>query len=148
VLGATSKGEGYLHGNGYVVTWAIGHLAALAQPHEINPTWRQWRRDYLPILPTQWPLVVCEKTKDQSEAVRKIVNSPRSSEVVWAADAGREGEFPGDREWKSSAIESMRWGLISPSVAVRHKFLALTNRITARVCLAAKRAYPHFVACR
>ena len=46
VLGATSKGDGYLHGNGYVVTWAIGHLAALAQPHEINPAWRQWRRDH------------------------------------------------------------------------------------------------------
>ena len=45
VLGASSKGDGYLHGNGYVVTWAIGHLVALAQPHEINPEWRQWRRD-------------------------------------------------------------------------------------------------------
>ena len=41
VLGAGAKGNGYLHGNGYVVTWAIGHLAALAQPHEINPQWRQ-----------------------------------------------------------------------------------------------------------
>ena len=40
VLGAGTKGNGYLHGNGYVVTWAIGHLAALAQPHEINPEWR------------------------------------------------------------------------------------------------------------
>src|SRR5580698_10900147 len=42
VLGATARGEGYLHGNGYVVTWAIGHLAALAQPHEIRPEWRAW----------------------------------------------------------------------------------------------------------
>ena len=68
VLGAASRGDGYLHGNGYVVTWAIGHLAALAQPHEINPDWRQWRRDTLPMLPKQWPLVVYEKTKDQFEA--------------------------------------------------------------------------------
>jgi DNA topoisomerase IA len=45
VLGATSKGDGYLHGNGYVVTWAIGHLAALAQPHEINPAWGGRGRD-------------------------------------------------------------------------------------------------------
>jgi DNA topoisomerase IA len=51
VLGATRKRDGYLHGNGYVVTWAIGHLAALAQPHEIDPAWRQWRRDLLPMLP-------------------------------------------------------------------------------------------------
>jgi DNA topoisomerase-3 len=93
VLGATSKGNGYLHGNGYVVTWAIGHLAALAQPHEINPAWRQWRRDHLPILPTEWPLVVYEQTKDQFEVVRKIVNSPRVSQVVCATDAGREGEL-------------------------------------------------------
>ncbi len=48
VLGATSKGDGYLHGNGYVVAWAIGHLVALAQPHEMNPEWRHWRRDLLP----------------------------------------------------------------------------------------------------
>src|SRR6202165_2399555 len=93
VLGATSKREGYLHGNGYVVTWAIGHLAALAQPHEIDPAWRQWRRDLLPMLPEYWPLVVYEKTKDQFEVVRKILNSPRISRVVCATDAGREGEL-------------------------------------------------------
>ncbi len=93
VLGAVSQGDGYLHGNGYVVTWAIGHLAALAQPHEINPVWRQWRRDQLPMLPQQWPLVVYEKTKDQFEVVRKILTSPRISRVVCATDAGREGEL-------------------------------------------------------
>src|SRR5213075_2137396 len=93
VLGAGSRGEGYLHGNGYVVTWAIGHLAALAQPHEINPDWRQWRRDTLPMLPKQWPLVVYEKTKDQFEVVRRILSSPRVSQVVCATDAGREGEL-------------------------------------------------------
>src|SRR3981081_3138437 len=91
VLGAAGKGDGYLHGNGYVVTWAIGHLAALAQPHEIDPAWRQWRRDLLPMLPRQWPLVVYEKTKDQFEVVRKILNSPRISRLVCATDAGREG---------------------------------------------------------
>ena len=93
VLGATSQGEGYLHGNGYVVTWAIGHLAALAQPHEINPDWKQWRRDRLPMLPKQWPLVVYEKTKDQFEVVRRILTSARVSQVVCATDAGREGEL-------------------------------------------------------
>jgi DNA topoisomerase-3 len=93
VLGATSRGEGYLHGNGYVVTWAIGHLAALAQPHEIRPEWRAWRRDLLPMLPREWPLVVYEKTKDQFEIVRKILRSPRISRVICATDAGREGEL-------------------------------------------------------
>src|ERR1700676_4136761 len=93
VLGATTRGEGYLHGNGYIVTWAIGHLAALAQPHEIEAHWRQWRRETLPMLPGKWPLVVYEKTKDQFETVRKILTSPRVSQIVCATDAGREGEL-------------------------------------------------------
>ncbi len=93
VLGATGKGEGFLHGNGYVVTWAVGHLAALAEPHEINPAWRVWRRDHLPMLPKEWPLVVYEQTRDQFEVVRKIFNSPRVSSLVCATDAGREGEL-------------------------------------------------------
>jgi len=93
VLGANGKGDGYLHGNGYVVTWAIGHLAALAQPHEIHGPWRQWSRHLLPMLPEQWPLVVYEKTKDQFETVKQILNSPKVSRVVCATDAGREGEL-------------------------------------------------------
>ncbi len=93
VLGAGKRGDGYLHGNGYVVTWAIGHLAALAQPHEIDPAWRQWRRDLLPMLPREWPLVVYEKTKDQFEVARGILNSEKIARVVCATDAGREGEL-------------------------------------------------------
>ncbi len=93
VLGATKKGEGYLHGNGYVVTWAIGHLVGLAQPHEIRPEWRHWRRDLLPMLPEHWPLVVLEETKAQFELVRKILTSPKVARVVCATDAGREGEL-------------------------------------------------------
>jgi DNA topoisomerase-3 len=93
VLGAGQRGKGYLEGNGYVVTWAIGHLVSLAQPHEINPEWRQWRFDQLPILPGQWPLVVYERTKDQFEVVRKILTSARVSRIVCATDAGREGEL-------------------------------------------------------
>ena len=93
VLNATKRGEGYLHGDGYVVTWAIGHLVALAQPHEISPQWRSWRRDLLPMLPESWPLVVGEKTKDQFEVVRKILSSPKVGTVVCATDAGREGEL-------------------------------------------------------
>ena len=93
VVGAAHKGEGYLHGNGYVVTWALGHLTALAQPHEMNPEWRFWRRDLLPMLPKQWLLVAYEKTRAQFEIVRKILDSPRISRLVCATDAGREGEL-------------------------------------------------------
>ena len=93
ILGANQKGDGYLHGNGYVVTWAIGHLAALAQPHEIQPAWRAWRMDLLPMLPKNWPLIVYEKTKDQFEVVRRVLSSPKIARVICATDAGREGEL-------------------------------------------------------
>ena len=93
VLRATQQGDGCLRGNGYIVTWAIGHLVTLAQPHEINPEWKRWRRDHLPILPREWPLVVAEATKAQFEAVRKVLNDPTVERVVCATDAGREGEL-------------------------------------------------------
>lgn len=124
VLGAAKKGDGFLHGNGYVVTWAVGHLVSLAQPHEMHPEWRQWRLDLLPMLPAEWPLVVYEKTKTQFEVVRKILNSPRVTQVVCATDAGREGELifryiygaaqcdkPVNRLWISSmTAEAIRKG--------------------------------------
>jgi DNA topoisomerase III len=115
VLGAQKAGAGFLQGNGYVVTWAIGHLVSLAQPHEINPLWRRWSKASLPMLPDHWPLVVYEKTRDQFEIVRKILISQRVARVVCATDAGREGELifryiyeaagcekPAERLWISS----------------------------------------------
>ena len=93
VLGAAKGGKGYLEGNGYVVTWAVGHLVSLAEPHQMNPEWRQWRLHSLPILPQQWPLVVYERSKDQYEVVRRILTSSRIARIVCATDAGREGEL-------------------------------------------------------
>lgn len=93
VLGASKQGEGYLQGNGYVVTWAIGHLVALAQPGEMNSAWRRWSGDSLPMLPERWPLVVYEKTREQFKVVQKILSSRRVSRVICATDAGREGEL-------------------------------------------------------
>ncbi len=93
VLGATTRGEGCLVGNGVAVTWAIGHLVGLAMPHEIRPEWRSWRRELLPMLPDRWPLTVLEGTKDQFEAVRKLLRARSVRKVVCATDAGREGEL-------------------------------------------------------
>ena len=73
VVGAAKKGEGYLHGNGYVVTWALGHLMAIAQPHEMNPEWRFWRRDLLPMLPKQVATRFLRKDKG---AVRNRTEDP------------------------------------------------------------------------
>jgi DNA topoisomerase-3 len=77
--------------NGYVVTWAIGHLVSLAQPHEINPEWREWRFDLLPILPGHWPLVIFERTKDQFEVVRKILTSSRCRGLCVQRTPGGKG---------------------------------------------------------
>ena len=124
VLGAGQKGDGCLRGNGWVVTWAIGHLVTLAQPHEINPEWRRWRRDHLPLLPREWPLVVSEETRAQFEAVARVINAPDVERVVCATDAGREGELifryiyeaagcrkPVERLWISSlTAEAIREG--------------------------------------
>lgn len=93
VLGVRRQGKGFLHGNGYVVTWAIGHLVTLAQPHEICPEWKHWCRRDLPLLPRTWPLVINEKTQDQFNVIRKIINAPTVEQVVCATDAGREGEL-------------------------------------------------------
>ena len=138
VLGASQHGEGYLHGNGYIVTWAVGHLVRLAQPHEIRPEWKAWRRDLLPMLPDEWPLVVYEETRDQFEVVRKILQSPKVGQIVCATDAGREGELifryiyeaagcskPVLRLWISSLTpDAIRKGLDSMKPAAAYDSLA------------------------
>lgn len=93
VLGASTRGKGCLEGNGYVVTWAIGHLVALAEPHEMNPAWKRWSFAGLPMLPSEWPLVVGENTRDQFAVVKRLLRSREIDEVVCATDAGREGEL-------------------------------------------------------
>lgn len=93
VLGARTRIEGALSGNGYVVTWAIGHLVSIAQPHEMNPDWKPWRWDRLPILPRSWDLAVLPSTADHFEAVRKHLSAPDVESVICATDAGREGEL-------------------------------------------------------
>ena len=73
VVGAAKRGDGYLHGNGYVVTWALGHLMALAEPHEMNPEWRFWRRDLLPMLPNA---VATRFVRKDESAVRNRTEDP------------------------------------------------------------------------
>jgi DNA topoisomerase-3 len=93
VLGATRRGAGTLSGRGYVVTWAVGHLVGLAEPHQIRPEWRRWARSLLPMLPREWPLVVRESNRAQFAVVRAVLNDPAVTGIVCATDAGREGEL-------------------------------------------------------
>ncbi|RPI80693.1 MAG: RecQ family ATP-dependent DNA helicase, partial [Planctomycetaceae bacterium] len=93
VVGARTRAEGRLHGNGYVVTWAIGHLVGLAQPHQIDPAWKAWRAESLPMLPQTWPLTVLESTQEQFRTVKSLLTDRAVEYVVCATDAGREGEL-------------------------------------------------------
>jgi hypothetical protein len=93
VLSASARGQGFLEGNGYVVTWAVGHLVALAEPHQMNPAWKRWSLSSLPMLPEAWPLVVGESTRDQFAVVKRLLRSREIADVVCATDAGREGEL-------------------------------------------------------
>ncbi len=92
-LGAHTRRKGCISGNGVVITWALGHLVRQAEPHEIDPQWKRWRRDALPMLPRNWPLVVGERVRDQFETVRRILTDPKIGSVICATDAGREGEL-------------------------------------------------------
>ena len=93
VLGANRKGEGLLEGNGYVVTWAIGHLVGLAEPHQVRSEWKRWDRALLPMIPSDWPLVVLERTQAQFGVLRKALNDASVERIICATDAGREGEL-------------------------------------------------------
>lgn len=92
-LNVRRREQGFYFGNEYAITWAIGHLVCLPEPHELNARWRTWRMDDLPMLPNQWPLQIYENTRDQFEVVRKILHAKTATKVVCATDAGREGEL-------------------------------------------------------
>ncbi len=91
VLQATQRGRGFFYGANKTITWAIGHLVMLPEPHEIQPQWKSWNFQQLPMLPKEWPLRVVEKTREQFEVVQELLN--KCDEVVCATDAGREGEL-------------------------------------------------------
>ncbi|AUX22601.1 ATP-dependent DNA helicase RecQ [Sorangium cellulosum] len=125
VVGASRRAEGFLEGGGYVVTWAVGHLVAIAEPHQIDPAWKRWRLDLLPMLPERFPLVVLPGTRAQFECVRKVLGRRDVERVICATDAGREGELifrtiyeaagckkPVERLWISSLTpDAIRDGL-------------------------------------
>lgn len=93
VLGAKQKQDGYLEGNGWLVSWCIGHLVELAQPEAYDEKYAKWRYDDLPILPASWKYQVTNDKKKQFATLRRLMNDKTVSAVVCATDAGREGEL-------------------------------------------------------
>ena len=93
VIGATARKDGYLEGNGWRVSWCVGHLAGLADADRYDPKYAKWRYDDLPILPADWQMTVGKDKKKQFDVLKKLMNAPDVTEVVNACDAGREGEL-------------------------------------------------------
>ena len=93
VLGARTKAEGHLEGNGYRVTWALGHLVHFAEPDDYGPQWSgRWAAGQLPMIPEQWRLKTERSTAKQFQLVKRLINDAGTEQVVCATDAGREGE--------------------------------------------------------
>ncbi len=93
VLGCSQRGEGCLKGNGYTVTWAVGHLVTLEEPDEMDPKYKKWAMDTLPILPEHIPLKVIYGSRDQYKVVKGLINDKDTDSLICATDAGREGEL-------------------------------------------------------
>lgn len=93
VLGATSRKDGYLEGNGYLVSWCVGHLVELAPPNIYDEKFVKWNITDLPILPQKWQYLVSTSTKKQFGILKNLMNRPDVDSIVCATDAGREGEL-------------------------------------------------------
>ena len=128
VLGAGKRGQGYLEGNGYLVSWCVGHLVGLAAADAYDPKYSRWCYEDLPIIPEKWRYAVAPDKKEQYEVLVSLMNRPDVESLVCATDAGREGELifrlvydhadckkPFDRLWISSMEDS----------AIREGFAAL-----------------------
>jgi len=118
VIGANQRRDGYMEGNGYLVSWCIGHLVELAQPNAYGD-YEKWRKEDLPILPDRWQYEVTPSTKKQFQVLRDLMKRTDVERLICATDAGREGELifrlvyhqcqcqkPFDRLWISSMEDS------------------------------------------
>lgn len=105
VIGATKKCNGYYEGNGYRVTWAVGHLVGLAEPSSYgymsqkdtwdkeNPQNKEKALAELPLIPNDFKLIVLPSTKDQFEIMKNLMNDPECDEIIDCGDAGAEGHI-------------------------------------------------------
>ncbi|MDP8939954.1 MAG: DNA topoisomerase III [Actinomycetota bacterium] len=92
-LGQHRRQQGSLAGNGWTVTWALGHLVELAPPDAYGDEYKKWRLESLPILPEKFKVKVSPRTREQFAVVQGLLRDPSVTEVVNACDAGREGEL-------------------------------------------------------
>ncbi len=120
VVGATTTKKGYAEGNGYLVSWCVGHLVGLKYPNDYGNDWdKKWSFSQLPMIPDKWQFAVNDKTKGQYHLLKDLMNRDDVTEIICATDADREGECifryvyhmarcqkPVKRLWVSSLEES------------------------------------------
>ena len=92
VLGATKKKDGYYEGNGYIVSWCIGHLIQMSNPERYDERYAKWNISDLPIIPKEYKYETAKATKKQFTILKKLMNDKDVEFVINACDAGREGE--------------------------------------------------------
>ncbi|HEL1031715.1 TPA: DNA topoisomerase 3 [Streptococcus equi subsp. zooepidemicus] len=92
VIGATKKKDGYYEGNGYRVSWCVGHLIQMANPDAYDEKYAKWNIADLPIIPSEYKYEVAKSTKKQFNILKKLMNDKEIDTVINACDAGREGE--------------------------------------------------------
>lgn len=93
VIGANQRKNGYLEGNGYFVSWCVGHLVELAEPRAYNEKYDKWRKEDLPIFPEIWKYQVTASTKKQYAVLKELMFREDVDSLIEATDAGREGEL-------------------------------------------------------
>lgn len=93
VLGAKNRGNGYLEGGGYCVTWAFGHLVELMEPEDYDAVLKSWNLQTLPIIPETFQLKICKgkEVKSQFQTIKRLFK--QADMIICATDAGREGEL-------------------------------------------------------
>lgn len=93
VLGASKRCDGYLEGNGWLVSWCVGHLVELAEPESYDEKYRKWRYEDLPIFPEKWKYEVSPGTRKQFAVVKELMNRSDVTSWVLCTDSGREGTY-------------------------------------------------------
>ena len=93
VIGAKERKHGYFQGDGYLVSWCVGHLVELAMPQAYDEKYGKWRKEDLPILPKKWKYQIYQSTKKQFQTLKSLMARKDVTELCCATDAGREGEL-------------------------------------------------------
>ena len=93
VIGARERGDGYLKGNGYIVSWCYGHLVELATPDAYDERYQRWSYNTLPIIPSDWKYEIKKDTRAQFKILKRLMLDGNVTAIVCATDAGREGEL-------------------------------------------------------